>query len=298
MKMLTIFLSGLLITSLLSSDESKPYLITTPQPSKETMAVSDPSKSWPITPQLCELLDVTGITCDRTLPAIVEATQNAWLRKAGSERWEIIEFYTQSQQKQIAELCDKMGFFGEALPQNQHYAYCCILGAALPTARARILYVKELWEQGVRFDHVILLTGDRNLDDRIDLVPELDLLPRNESAAIELLYSRLPLPQEMRELPVTLIDTPKKDLRRPSTCDTITEWMNQSPRPGNCLFISNQPWVKYQKAVVGCYLSKEFPFEVVGPKASSMFRKRAAVMLDNVARWLYAEYELSQRKNP
>jgi len=252
-----------------------------------------------LSPQLFALLEISGLqTIEQSLPAIVEATQQTWLRKDGSERWEIVEFYTRHQQEQIAELCDKMGFFDEVQPQSKHYTYCCILGAALPTARARILYAKELWEQGIRFDQIILLTGDRNLDDRIDWVPELNVLPTNEATAIDFLYSALPLPQEMRNVPVALINTPKKDFRRPSTIDTITHWMDQSPQPGSCLIISNQPWIKYQKAIAECCMKKDFLFEVAGPKASSIYRRRAAVMLDNVARWLYAENELSKLRNP
>jgi hypothetical protein len=245
-----------------------------------------------LTPQLFSLLELTGVEIqEQTLPSIVEATQKSWLRKDGIERWEISEFYTQNQQREIADLCDKMGFFQEVQPKERHYNYCCILGAALPTARARILYAKELWERGIRFDQIILLTGDRDLDDRIDKVPELEVYPHNEAAAIGLLYRILPLPDEMKDVPMTLIETPKIGSKRPSTSDTVAQWMNQNPQPGTCLFVSNQPWIKYQRAVVEPQMRKAISFEVVGPQASTSYRKRASVMLDNIARWLYAENE-------
>lgn len=252
--------------------------------------------SSPLSPQLFDLLDLTDVYCDMTLPAIVEATQKAWLRKEGTERWEVQESYSPKKQEKIAELCDQMGFFEEVPPTQMHYTYCCIFGAALPSVKARILYAKELWERGIRFDRVVLLTGDRPLDVRIDQIPELDGGHfENETDAIVALYAALTLPEGFRALPVTVVATPKIGSKRPSTWDTLRQWLSANPMPGTCLMVSNQPWVKYQDAVARCSLPEEFPLKTVGAKSLPSYRLRAGVMLDNVARWLYAENQLQMK---
>ena len=42
-----------------------------------------------ISKPLFSILDITGIKHNGTLSSIVEATQKSWLRKEGSERWEM-----------------------------------------------------------------------------------------------------------------------------------------------------------------------------------------------------------------
>jgi hypothetical protein len=248
-----------------------------------------PATDEVLSEELFSLLEITGVSVpDRTLESVVAATQKDWLRKPGTERWEIVDSYPEDQQLLIANLCDKMGFFSEVRPSLDNYTHCCILGATLPTAKARMLYAKELWESGVRFEEIVLLTGIRPLDAKVDEVPEFESLPRDEAEGMLKLFHTLDIPEKMRELPVVLICSPAEGGRRPNTQDTILEWMKRPLKQGACLLISNQPWVKYQRAIAKAAL--KLPFEAVGPKAHPSYSNRAAVMLDNVARWLYADY--------
>ncbi|MBS3903866.1 MAG: hypothetical protein KGZ39_00890 [Simkania sp.] len=246
-----------------------------------------------ITPQLCELLEITHVQCDKTLPSIVEATQKFWLRPTGQERWEIQERSDPEEQARIVELCRQIGLFSEVSPQTTHYRYCCILGAALPTVQKRLQYAAQLWLKGVRFDELVFLTGDRPLDHRVDRLSLLEELPQNETEGMLKIFEVMDLPQEIKDLPLTVIDTPKQPieqgLRRPNVSDTISCWVGQAPTPGNCLFISNQPYICYQAAVVRGLMPKTFLSETVGPTTSITPYLRANLLLDTIARWLYQE---------
>lgn len=69
-----------------------------------------------------------------------------------------------------------------------------------------------------------------------------------------------------------LINTPMKNGFRPTTKTTVQEfcqWIAYHDFHGRVLFISSQPNVWYQKAVIGDIISSLVDFEVVGPKTNS-----------------------------
>src|SRR3989338_5300137 len=92
-----------------------------------------------------------------------------------------------------------------------------------------------------------------------------------------------------------IIDTPEQitatgKLSRPTTADTIKQWLAQeSPEPGTCLCISDQPYCNYQHIVCASYLPKSFTIETVGKKASD--HERISTYLDTIARTLY-QYQI------
>ena len=93
----------------------------------------------------------------------------------------------------------------------------------------------------------------------------------------------------MRTLPITFIDAtvPAGKPPRPNTADTIDAWLAGSPKPGSCLFVSNQPYAGYQKSVVDTIMSKGFSVEIIGPAAAENLE--VAKYLDTIARWMYQE---------
>ncbi len=247
-----------------------------------------------ITPELTELLELTNVQCEKdNLSSITEATRKAWMRPDTKERWEIVENLPVEKQKRIVELCDQIGMLSEKAPQATHYRYCLIIGSALPTVKMRMQYVGKLWEKGVRFDEIVFLTGDRSLDEKVDRLPLLSNLPSNEAEGMLAIYKALSLPQELKDLPLTVVNVPKtstdKGLRRPGTHDTVLQWLQNNPEPGSCLFLSSQPYVAYQNAIVRDILPKEFDYEFAGPAASLGYHLRPSLLLDNISRWLAQE---------
>jgi hypothetical protein len=85
------------------------------------------------------------------------------------------------------------------------------------------------------------------------------------------LYGKAPL--HKRDLPTYIINTPKGDLPRPTTQNTILElvqWLKDHPEIKNIVFVSSQPYVSYQQAIIQSVFQEKgitLPMKVVGPAA-------------------------------
>ena len=238
-------------------------------------------KEW-----MFELLELCGVSYGNNPRSIVEATQKAWLREPGSERWEMGEKDFGAEKNQgIRELAARMGFIREVPPPEKNYMYCLLHGSVLPDFQTRLDYVSKLWGEGVRFKKVVILTGQRNLDPKGDRLP-FSHACKTETEGVMMLYEKAKLPPEVQALPLQIVDTPKQKGARPTTRDAIRAWLAMNPAPGTCLFISNQPYVIYQESVARNLMPAEFPFITVGsavePDSISI-----AVLLDTIARELW-----------
>jgi hypothetical protein len=175
-----------------------------------------------------------------------------------------------------------------------YYDYALILGATVSRMEARLSFLAQEWERGVRFRKLVFLSGERILNPAIESFPmELN----TESQALVHLFNHLDLPEGMKALPLEIIDSParlnaKGDKRRPTTKDTLVDWLKRNPDAGSCLFISNQPYIGYQDAVCRTELPLEFIIETIGPESFS--NTTFAQYLDNLAKWLYQEKKANE----
>ncbi len=261
---------------------------------------------------LTELLNFLQIKHDGTKIGIVKATQQpqpeGLMRAAGKERWEI-ENWPIENQKKLQSYLDNLGMRAALVPQKKQYEYAVILGATLPAMRARVAYLKKLWlEQGIRFNQLVFLTGQRpaapnetkenvldadngQLSFKTDW--QLKEMPTNETEFARLIMEQSALPKEWQEITTTFVDTPptvKKDgtTIRPTTPDTIKFWLDSyKPKPGSIIAISGQPHAHYQDATLRTYMPSEFQVETVGSAQSD--QTTDAVVLDALARWIYQE---------
>lgn len=236
---------------------------------------------------LSELALTLGISADQN---IIEETQKHWLRKPNQERWELDEI-NPDQRLFVLNWAQKNGLFNDWKPSCEAYDKACILGATTSRMQMRLDYLKQLWMQGVRFQEIVWLTGDRPLDKRIDGLTERC---KSESEAAHILWNETDLPEEMRNLSVVFVAVPMKAegslLKRPNTEDTIIAWLKILPEPCKALFVSDQPFCGYQFAVIKTNLPKAFFFDVVGQGVESINHPAAAaIILDSVARWIYQE---------
>lgn len=217
---------------------------------------------------------------------IIAETQKQWLRKSGSERWEMAEL--PADQKQfVLDWAAKQGLFSPWKSVSKEYDTALILGATTYAMKVRLNYLAELWKQGVRFKEIVWLCGDRPLDKRVDGLTERC---SNESEAAHILWNEADLPKEMRALPVTFIALPMKKSGRPTTEDTLIAWLQASPSPCRALFLSSQPFCGYQFAVVESKLPDSFSFDLVGPGCDpTSHPSAAAITLDSIARWIYQD---------
>jgi len=222
---------------------------------------------------------------------LIEETQKQWLRKPGQERWEIAEL-SPDQRLFVLNWAKKQGLFDAWRPLYSVYDKALILGATTSCMQMRLDFLKQLYNEGIRFKEIVWLTGDRPLDKRVDGLTDRC---KNESEAAHILWEETDLPIEMRKIAVTFIAVPMKQegssLKRPNTEDTIVAWLQTSPNPCRALFISDQPFCGYQFAVIKTTLPEEYAFDLVGQGVDPMSHpSAAAITLDSIARWIYQEH--------
>jgi len=208
-----------------------------------------------------QLLSITGVEHDGTPESIVEQTQKHWLRPKGTERWELVDF-PQEKRDQIIQIVNRMSFFDEKPPLEREYDYCLIFGAAVGSMELRLNYMKRLMAQGVHFNNIIVLTGNRALDAAVESLEGC----KTEAEAARALCKDMPM--------IRFVEV---NTGRPTTDDTVKAFRKQYPDAKSCLFISNQPYCLYQEAVAQC--------ETAGPAANPS-KQNSKVLLDTIARWL------------
>ena len=233
---------------------------------------------------LTQLLTVMEVAHDGTLPSIIEATQKTWKRPAGKEIWHIENNLSEIQAKAVMEYCPKNRFFIEIMPTQKTYDYAVILGATVATMKKRIGFLEKIAQSGVQFKQVVLLSGARPLDPKIETFPEGC---QTEGEALAYLWKAHPLSKQVpwAHFDCPMIMTPD-GVRRPNTADTYNLWLASKPKAGSCFMVSNQPYCLYQQLVTKAIMPKEFTFETVGP-TSDPSKANPAAMLDTLARSLY-----------
>lgn len=269
-----------------------------------------------ISPQLLELLALTGVQHDGTLQGIVQATQKAWIRPADKERWQMGEQFEGLKEKTLP-LFEQMNLLQEVNPSAQVYDYALFNGSTVPNMRARLAELLKIYNNGVRFKKLVVFLGDRPLDpvrepesiffDRKNGVlpiredwKEPAVLPKTESDMGHMLLDQAILPAGFKELvEIEFVDTPMQknndgSLRRPNTGDTVNLWLTRNPKPGTALAISSQPHVNYQHAVLETLLPESFTIDTVGGAVKHPIH--VGNFLDNLARWLYQEEKLEQKR--
>jgi hypothetical protein len=296
------------LATLLLADVRNSHLAHTTTPAYVQLGLLD-NQGVPH-PALTQLLALLNVQHDGSLKSIVAATQAAWLRKPGLERWHMEELITTNKDEIILAL-DRLGYTKEVRPHFNHYHYAIVLGASITRVRLRLAYLIELWHQGIRFDSIVFLGGQRPLDPDIEPtailmhnnVPTLPTrtdwslvgeLPKTEYDMIAMVIDQTIFPPDMALLPRVIIDAPmvkKTDgtLRRPDTNDTVSAWLSTNPTPGTCLCISNQPYIGHQDSTLRSVLPKIFHIDTVGSKMGA--QEKISVVLDAIARWLYQEQQ-------
>lgn len=239
--------------------------------------------------------------------SILNATQKEWLRPPDKECWQTEERFAQMRTP-LLKLMRAVGILEKIAPTKKNCTYLLVLGAIMESVRIRLAYAIALRNSGVRFNTIVLLGGQRPLDQTIEnsaIVldrnnPQLPIkknwqlrgnLPITEIEMMRMIYDQTQLPPGMENINVVFVDTPMQidaqgNRRRPNTGDTINEWLKTNPPPGSCIAISDQPHVGYQDAVLRSLLPKEFELETVGPEAAA--QETIATLLDALARTIYA----------
>jgi hypothetical protein len=152
---------------------------------------------------------------------LVIQTQTQWLRKPHQKRWEMTEL-NPDQRVFVLNWAKDQGLLTPWKPTCKHYDQALILGATTSSMEKRLNYLNQLWDEGVRFDKIVWLTGDRPLDSRIDSFTDCC---HNESQAASMIWEQTPLPEGMRSLPVVFVPVAMHVegslKKRPNTQETL-----------------------------------------------------------------------------
>ena len=229
--------------------------------------------------QLQTLLDVPH---DNTKASMIKAAQK-WRRKPGVERWEFPEVDVLPDiQKKAMGLLTKMGFTHEIKPEQHHFDYVLLLGATIPRMQRRLNQLIKLWNQGYTANQIISLTGQRPLTPGVDnpdnIVEQLFgrqasqlSQPIHETEGAVMIWATTAMPEAMQAIGCQFVSSPRRlgktEWQRPSTRDTIKEWLKTKPAPGSVLVISDNPHALYQKNVVKDQLPEGFKVSVAAEAA-------------------------------
>ncbi len=214
----------------------------------------------------------------------VKLTQKHFTIRSGhQERWEIkpSNWMTKNQSENLL-LLKTLGMTAAIKPKAESTDALCILGAMMKRIEDRIDYAALLLEKPLKTDNLFLLAGERYVTVNIDGSEEelnkianfyqlTDLSKLTETHLIQQAYKKSALYNKIKTF---VIDTPKRDLPRPTTQTTtieLIEWLKEHNDIKTITFVSNQPHVKYQEAVITEILRNQnstLNIEVVGSDLS------------------------------
>jgi hypothetical protein len=195
---------------------------------------------------------------------ILQETQKKFVVRSGTqERWEAqtLKWMKQNPDNILSDL-KVLGFVEEISPRTKTVDAVCILGGATFRMADRIAYANAILQSGVKSKTLILLAGERPVTKGVDGSEETlvkvahtwklsDWTHLTETHMIQEEYAKSDLFKQ--NLDVHVIDTPKGDLPRPTTQTSLLHliaWLKHHPEVKTLLFVSNQPYVAYQKAII------------------------------------------------
>lgn len=227
------------------------------------------------------------------------------IRSGKQERWETKELeWMSSDQEEKIEKLKTLGFIEKIIPENKSPDAICILGAAKFRMQDRIDYAEFLTKNNfVTTKNIILLSGERYVTVNIDASEEElrkiaqeynieDFNNLTETHLIRHIYSKSDL-SKIKDIGLTVIDTPRRELPRPTTHTTVRElmkWLEQNPQIRTILFVSNQPHVKYQQAIIEAIFAEDknitVKYEVVGSAAQT---NQIKAILEGMGSYIWAK---------
>lgn len=214
--------------------------------------------------------------------SFVQATQQYFtLREDAQERWEVkAAEWTLSNKARIIEDLRTLGFVEAIPPTLMQSDAICILGTTFNDIKERIDFVAQYLGSGkLKTENIILLAGERKVSVGADGL-EQDLLAiaaKHNISGLEKLTETHLMQTAFEDSAINakfktfIIDTPAGDLPRPTTETTLKEllkWLDAHKDIKKITFVSNQPYIKYQEAIIAQALKShpDISYKVIGPE--------------------------------
>jgi hypothetical protein len=290
-----------------------------------TMLYAKPAREIFLTPEggltedLIALLKLDGLyESGDTLQDAVRKTQEHWLAvtqgKNGKERADLRDSDHQRELcEKVEEIALRMGLFSEQIPTRSHYDYGICLGGFVETIQHHLARLVALWEEGIRFDSLVFLAGERDLrltsQDSVETLCTPHGLPFKEGwqfpedAPYKTEYDLAIIVWEQSLIPETMaqalegkvyfVNASRGNAARPSTKDTYVHWLKEyRPKPGSALATSYPLLWAYQQLAAETVLREAYFLETVAEAASEEMMKKnrkmlVSLVLDTVAKCLY-----------
>lgn len=262
-------------------------------------------------PLLLDLLTLVGMNSSESASPSL-ATINDWAQRnllRRGERWDSQTTRFEELKPTIYPLLTELGFTEAVTPHFRDYDGAIVHGALLSTVRTRLSFLVQCWKEGARFSDLYFFSGERPLEpareEREALIQDegssLKIrsdwhapteLPQTEAEMMRFVWEQADLPEEMRaSVTIHVVNAPmKRDpetglLIRPTTQETVEEWLKGNPFPGRYLAVSNAPYIQRQGLIAKALSPSQYAFDSVGPRASE--RQPTAIFLDELARCLF-----------
>ena len=239
----------------------------------------------------------------------VELTQKYFtIRTGNQERWEVqpTAWMTENIDESASAL-KNLKLTDSISPTNSNPDLIAIFGAAMGAMKSRFNYIDKLYKSNtIKVNFLALLTGERKASIGIDgSEQELTEIAKKHNTTIDKLIettlmleayhgstisSKLPTENHL-----ILIDIPMKNHLRPTTETTVQglcNWLKKHEDIHSIVFISSQPHVKYQEAIVKEVFKQQglqVKFEVVGYKTGAINAKTIQRLIGALGTQIWAQ---------
>ena len=261
---------------------------------------------------------------------MTDKTQKKWLQtvqgksaqgvaptKGSVERTDLKDSSDQiSLREKVERIARSMQLFDKREAALSHYKYGAWLGAFLIGVRNNLNNLVKAWNEGIRFDNLVVFTGERYLrkeagqeDDIAKLCdPSQSPLPfkkdwklpegvkyDTEYDMMKLVFDQVELPEDMAKAllgKVTFVNALKGTNLRPGTKDCYITWLKNNPEPGTIFAVSYPLLWSAQQIAGTTLLGDSYPLDTTAPALSAEEyerRKPAVVSLvhDTVTKCLF-----------
>jgi hypothetical protein len=225
----------------------------------------------------------------KDITRMIKATQT---RTGNQERWETPSQQWMDEHKhKIIPCLTTLGFVNAIEPTTMpKETVICVLGATLPTIQKRLDFLKNLIDRGLQPKTIVLLGGERYVTQNVDgTKEELTRIATalqvdnwknlTETDLFKYAYAESDLSK--KNFHPIFIHTRAKDLPRPTTQTTLIKfiaWTKKNNPIKGVLFISSQPHVKYQKAIIASIFKDQeidIFFDVAGSSVAQLDNVKA-----------------------
>lgn len=258
-----------------------------------------------------------------TLEKINEFMQKHCLRKSHFRFQEKAKAEDAEKIEKIKPILKELGMLRSFLPNNSNPDYLVILGATVPSMRKRVKYALNLISDEVKVlmhkdrnelhpKSIVMLTSQRPLDVNIENEKVLfdlssitkqgwfsEYAPKNEAQAAVFIWGQLAKSEETESVKFEVIATEKSEGTKETVELFLKELKKRNERGKKIVFVSDNPFAPYQNQVIEevfVRTKSDCEFETIAPAAEIDKNTPLSVLLDNVARYVYAMIEVKKHK--